>query len=192
MFKNTGIIAFFSIAVLISANASASNNVSYDFVELRFVDTEAGSVDGDGFQLAGSYNIQDNWLIVGGLTSLDFNGADVTLLEAGGGYVWPQNNQFDLFATGSIVRADIDAGPVDDDETGFRLVGGVRTKFSPNFEGRAELNYIDLDDSDTYIELGGDYYVSPQLAIGGTLDVGGDNDSLTIGVRWFFGDRKLR
>lgn len=192
MATKKSINALLLFTLLATANASASNNLSYDFAELRFIDTEAGSVDGDGFEIAGSYNIQDNWLLVGGFTTLDFNSVDVTLLEAGGGYVWPQNNQFDLFATGSIVRADIDAGANDDSDTGFRVVGGIRTRFAPNFEGRAELNYIDIEDSDTFIELGGDYYVSPQFAIGGTLDVGSDNDELTIGVRWFFGDRKLR
>lgn len=181
-----------AFTLLLTYNANASNNLSYDFAELRFIDTEAGSTDGDGLQIGGSYNIQDNWILVGAFTSLDFNSVDVTLLEAGGGYVWPQNNQFDLFATGSIVRANVDVGSNDDSDTGFRIVGGVRTRFAANFEGRAELNYIDVEDSDTFIELGGDYYVSPQFAVGATLDLGGDNDALSVGVRWFFGDRRLR
>lgn len=176
-----------------STQLALASDLSYDFLELRFVDAEFGNVDGDGLQIAGSYNINENWLLIGGFSSLDLDfGLDLTMLEAGGGYVWPQNDQFDLFATGSIVRVDVDAGGGSADETGFRLVGGMRNWFTPQLEGRAELNYLDVDDSDTYIELGGDYHFSPNFAAGVTIDLGGDADAVTIGARWFFGDRRVR
>ncbi|MEM8982091.1 MAG: outer membrane beta-barrel protein [Pseudomonadota bacterium] len=184
-----------TLALAMGAEAALATDVSYDFFELRFIDTEIddANVDGDGFQIGGSYNISGNWLIVGNYTTLDFDGnVDASLLEAGGGYVWPVDPKFDLFTTISIARAEVDAGTFDDNETGFRIVGGIRTKFNAQFEGRAELNYLDIDDSDTLIRLGGDYYFTPQFAGGATIDLGGDNDQITFGIRYFFGDRRVR
>ncbi|MEM1264115.1 MAG: outer membrane beta-barrel protein [Pseudomonadota bacterium] len=184
-----------ALAMVVAGEAALATDVSYDFVELRFIDTEIddANVDGDGFQISGSYNISGNWLIVGGYTSLDFDGpVEGSLLEAGGGYVWPVDPKFDLFSTISIARAEVDVGSFSDDETGFRIVGGIRTKFTDQFEGRAELNYLDIDDSDTLIRLGGDYYFTPQFAGGATIDLGGDNDQITFGIRYFFGDRRVR
>lgn len=163
-----------------------ATDVSYDYAELRFVDAEVESFDGDGLQLGGSYNVSGNWLVVGSIQLLDFDGADLDILKAGGGYVWPIDERFDLFATGSLVR--FDAG---NDENGFEITGGIRSKFNENFEGRASINYSDVVDADTFIQLGGDYYFTPEFAAGATLDLGGDFDSITFGVRWFFGERRV-
>ena len=67
------------------------------------------------------------------------------------------------------------------------LAGGVRGLIIPQLEGRATINYVDLDNSDTYFEVGGDYYFNPVFSAGATLEFGGDTDTLTIGVRWYFG-----
>ncbi|MEL7536268.1 MAG: outer membrane beta-barrel protein [Pseudomonadota bacterium] len=183
------------LAVLGATSHAMATDVSYDFFELRFVDAELddSNADGDGFLIGGSYNVSGNWLIIGSYQTLEFDGdVDLNTLEFGGGYVWPIDPQYDLFATGSIVRAEVDAGTFDDDETGFRIVGGARAKFTSQFEGRAELNYIDVDDSDTFIRLGGDFYFTPEFAGGVTLDVGGDVDAITFGIRYFFGERRVR
>ena len=196
MFKGVSMRAGLAAAALMTAQAAFATDVSYDFFELRFVDTEIddANIDGDGFLIGGSYNISDNWLIIGSYTDIGFDrGVDASFLEAGGGYVFPIDPKFDLFATGSIIRAELD-GPnnIDESETGFRIVGGIRSKFTEQFEGRAELNYVDIDDSDTIIRLGGDFYFTPEFAAGATIDLGGDNDSITFGIRYFFGDRRVR
>ena len=69
------------------AQGNAQPTLKYSFAELRYVDVDNS---GDGFRLAGSYNLQQNWLIVGGLTRLNFgNDVDSTMFEIGAGYVWP-------------------------------------------------------------------------------------------------------
>lgn len=182
------------VCLLGLSTAAAATDVSYDFLELRYIDTEIddANLDGDGIAFAGSYNVQGNWLIVGSFTVLDYDqNVDGSSLSIGGGYVWPVDPRFDLFATASVVRAEVEAGNFDDSETGFALLGGIRSKFNEQIEGRAELSYVDIDDSDVSILLGGDYYFNSQLAAGITLNLSGDNDVLTIGGRWFFGPRRL-
>ena len=70
-----------------SSQQQLSSDLSYSFAELRFVDVDDSG--GDGFRLAGSYELDRQWILVGALTALDFNNnVDSTLLEFGGGYVW--------------------------------------------------------------------------------------------------------
>ncbi len=159
--------------------------LSYSFAELRFVDVDFRG--GDGIRFKGSYELDGNWLIVGGLTSLDFNNSvDSTLLELGGGYVWHYSDDFDLVSTLRLVRSEIDNGGIDADDTGFALTAGARGLLAPQFEIRGSVNHINLDDSDTYLELAGDYYFTEQVSAGASLEFAGDKDAFTIGVRWFF------
>lgn len=176
----TALLSLFAV----SANAS---DLSYNYAELRFVDTEINSVDGDGFRLNGSFELTGNWLLVGGYSTLDFDSADLSSLEIGGGYVHRYNQQMDFVGYAKLVRAEVDVnGGGSDDDTGIALAGGVRGTFAPQFEGRALLNYVNVDETDTYFEVGADYYFNEQFSAGATLEFGGDADSLTIGVRWFF------
>ncbi|MEO0576355.1 MAG: hypothetical protein AAF004_12895 [Pseudomonadota bacterium] len=185
--KIMNLVRFTAIVILAACSVQArATDVSYDFAELRFVDADVEGFDGDGLQLGGSYNVSGNWLVIGSIQLLDFDGADLDILKAGGGYVWSTDERFDLFATGALVR--FDAG---DNENGFEITGGIRSKFNEHFEGRASINYSDVVDADTYVQLGGDYYFTPEFAAGATVDLGGDFDSITFGVRWFFGGRRI-
>ena len=182
-------LSFAAIAAMTGfALTAQAADVKYDYAELRFVDTEIGSVDGDGFKIGGSFRLTEEWFLLGSYSNLDFDfGIDGSLLEFGGGYIYPNSDNVDLVAIAKIIRADIDAGSgVDADETGFGLAGGIRTMFTPQIEGRAFANYVDVDDSDTFLELAGDYHFNEQLSAGISLEVLGDADTLTFGVRWYF------
>ena len=127
--------------------------LDYNYAELRFVDVD--DANGDGFRLNGSFELQNNWLIVGGLTSLDFdNGVDTTLFEIGGGYVWNYSPEWDMVGNLRFVRADVDTRNGSDNENGFAFSAGTRGLLTPQFEMRGSVNYINLDRSDTYLELG--------------------------------------
>ncbi len=159
--------------------------LSYSYAELRFIDVDFRG--GDGIRFNGSYELNSNWLIVGGLTALDFNNnVDSTLVELGAGYVWRYAYDFDLVSTLRLVRSEIDVGGIDAEETGFALSAGVRGLLAPQFEIRGSVNHINLDDSDTYLELAGDYYFTEQVSAGASLEFAGDKDAFTIGARWLF------
>ncbi len=159
--------------------------LSYTYAELRFVDVDSNG--GDGLRFNGSYELENNWLIVGGVTGLDFNNnVDLTTVEVGGGYVWHYTKTFDLVSTLRVIRADIDTPGGGSDDTGFAFSAGARGLLAPQFEIRGSVNHINLDDSDTYLELAGDYYFTERFAAGISLEFAGDTDIFTIGARWFF------
>ena len=182
------LIAAMSIQATAAAQGTqqrSPGDLSYSFAELRFVDVDRNG--GDGFRLAGSYEVDGHWLLVGGVTALDYNGdIDTTLLELGGGYVWDFRSDFDLFATLQLVWAEVDTPFGDDDDTGFAMSAGTRGFLGPNFEVRGSINHINLDNSDTYLQVAGDYYFTDQISAGLSVDFAGDTDSLSIGARWYF------
>ena len=172
-------------AVYAQTTEAPANEFSYTYAELRFVDYDDNG--GDGFRFNGAWDLSNNWLLLGGITSADFSSnVDATIIEVGAGYVWHYRPEWDLIATGEFVRADFDTPGGSADENGFALSGGLRGYLAPEFEIRGSVNYIDLDDSDTYLELAGDYYFTQQFAAGLSLEFAGDSDLFSIGARYFF------
>ncbi len=159
--------------------------LSYDYLELRYVDVDNSG--GDGFSLGGSYRFEGNWLILGDITRLNYdNNIDTTTFELGAGYVWPYRAGWDFHANARIVRTDVSFPSGSADDTGLGLTAGVRGLISEKFEVRGSINHINLDESDTYLELAGDYYFTPNFAAGLSLDLAGDFDTLSLGARWYF------
>jgi len=160
-------------------------NRNYNYAELRFVDVDRNG--GDGIRFNGSFDLGNHWLIVGGVTALDFNSSvDTTALEIGVGYVWPYSDDFDLFSTLRFARAEIDTPAGSFDDNGLAFSAGTRGFLTPEIEIRGSVNHVKFDNSDTYLELAGDYYFTRQFAAGLSLEFAGDTDLITIGARWFF------
>ena len=121
------------------------------------------------------------------MTSLDYNrNVDATWFDIGAGYVWHYTNDWDMTATLRYVNAEFDNSVISVDDDGLAFSGGVRGWLAPRFELRGSVNHITVGDSDTYLELAGDYHFTPQFAAGLSLEFAGDNDVWTIGGRWFF------
>jgi len=164
---------------------SSRPELSYSYGELRYLDTDGG---GDGLRLRGSYALQDNWLIVGGLTSIDLRrNVDVTTIQVGAGYVFDLDSGMDLVGTLEFVNTDVDTPFGGGDDNGFELAAGARGMVTDQLELRAMVHHVNLDNNDTFIEAAGDYYFSDKLSAGASLEFAGDVDIFSIGVRLYFG-----
>ena len=160
-------------------------DLGYSYAELRFVDVD--NRGGDGIRLGVSFDLENNWIIVGGLTALDFNNnVDSTALELGGGYIWHYSKDFDLLTTLRFLRVEIDTPGGSADDNGFAFSAGIRGLLAPQFEVRGSINHINLNNNDTYLELAGDYHFNEQFSAGVSLEFAGDTDTITLGARWFF------
>jgi hypothetical protein len=167
----------------VAQTQNAQGPFSYNIAELRLVDADS---DGDGLALKGSFALDENWLVLGGLRNVDFdNGVDSQLLEIGAGYVWHYRQGLDLIGAIKYLDIDVDTPFGGGDDSGLGLSGGLRAWLSPVFEWRGSINHQSFDDSDTYLELAGDYYLNDQISVGVSLEFAGDLDMLTIGGRWF-------
>lgn len=160
-------------------------NLNYSYAELRFVDVDPNS--GDGIRIKGSFDLGNSWLIVGGVTTLDFgNTVDTTAWELGAGYVWHYTKDWDLVSTLSFVNWEIETPGGTTDDNGFAFSAGARGLLTPEFEIRGSVNHVNFDNSDTFLELAGDYHFSRAFAAGLSVEFAGDLDVITLGARWFF------
>jgi hypothetical protein len=166
------------------AQSAKQPSLSYSFAELRYVDVDNG---GDGFELGGSFQFTGNWFGVASISSLDFsNNVDVNTFEIGAGYIFPLQPDWDIQVNGRIVRSEVDTPVGSVDDTGIGLLGGIRGLIAPQLEVRGNLHYINVDESDVFLEVAGDWYFTPQFAAGLSVEFGGDVDLWTIGARYYF------
>lgn len=188
---STALLAGFAASLLVAGNSMAAE-LRYDYAELRYVDAEidgngGGDLDGDGFEIAGSLEIADNIHLFGSYQTLDFDfGIDTSALELGAGWMTPVAPGADLVARVAYIDSDVDPGV---DDSGLGLSAGFRKLFTAQIEGRAFVNYVDLDESgsDTSFEVAGDYYFNDQFAAGLSFEFGDDVTVIGIGGRYFFG-----
>lgn len=169
-----------------AAFAQESNQpaLSYSFAELRYVDVDNG---GNGFELGGSFQFTANWIGVASLSSLDFGGGvDVTSFEIGAGYVFPLQGNWDMQSNARVIRQEVDTPFGNFNDTGLGLLAGVRGLLMPELEIRGNVHYVNVDESDVFLELAGDWYITPQWAAGLSVEFGGDVDLWTIGARYYF------
>ena len=158
--------------------------LSYSFGEFRFVDVDNG---GNGFELGGSYQFTANWIGVASLSSLDFgNSVDVDIFEIGAGYVFPVRDNWDIQTNARIIRTEVDTRGGSGNDTGIGLLGGVRGLLTPELEIRGNVHYVNVDESDVFLEFAGDWYITPKWVAGLSVEFGGDVDLWTFGARYYF------
>ncbi len=158
--------------------ANHGNGIEYTFGEVRFVDVDGG----DGIEIGGSFRFDKQFYGIASFQDLDGGGVSVELFEFGGGFIYPVNN-IDFVAEASLISADAPGNS----DTGFALTGGLRSYVTPVLEGRVNVRHEDIFDvSDTFIELGGDYFLTTALSIGVTLELASEADRLTFGGRFYF------
>jgi opacity protein-like surface antigen len=188
--KRTTLIAAIAAALVPSLTLA---DLNYSNVEVSFVDVELGQgpfdVDGDGFEIAGSYELNDRLFVFGEWQdqSLDF-GVDGRALELGAGYTHNLSDKLDLVGTLSFVDTELKSGNATIDDDGLALGGGVRGRVNDSVELEAGLKYIDFDNSgsDTGLTFGGRYYFNPSMALGASADFNDNVDTLRLGFRWEF------
>jgi|GEM_PF-1802952 len=169
--------------LLLSATAVAESTIRYNYLEARYVDVEESDVDGDGFSFGGSYLLNKDIYLRGDYQDVDLDGsADAQILELGIGYRYAYQNM-DLI--GEINYVDLD-GDVIETDSGVLLSAGLRTYLLPKLEARASFNYVTVNDNDTYVQLGADYFLTGKLSLGGTVRLGADVDEFTLGARWYY------
>jgi len=165
----------------------AASDLSYDYAQLRHVDLDEGN--GDGLRFGGSHRLGDDWIALGEITSYDLDGnVDRSTLELGGGYVHGLDRNFDLITTLSLIHTEIDRPfPFgDSDDSGIGMSLGTRGMLTPELELRGSVRHVKLDDSDTFLELGGDYHFTERFSAGASTELAGDTDLFTIGARLHF------
>jgi len=166
--------------------------MTYTYIEGAYAhtDTDDGlDIDGDGLDVAGSFALTDTLFLTGGYTSRDFDfGIDLDRYEAGLGGHLPLAPNLDVVGTVSYLHSEEDFAFGDADDDGIGLALGLRGRLTDALELQGGLSYADLDDftDDLALNIGGRYYMTPQLALGAGFEAGDDVSTWTVGLRYEF------
>lgn len=167
---------------------SMAEGLSYSYLEASYVSIDIdGGGEADGFNLAGSYLLGKNVFLAADYSMLDVDGGgELDLGNFGVGLRHGLTGTVDAVASASLVFADVSAGGASDDDTGYRIQGGVRAAL-----GKAELNggiaYRDVfDDGQTIFAVGGLYNFTPNIAAVAGAEFEEDATSFKIGGRYNF------
>lgn len=173
---------------------ATAQDLDYTFVEAAYVNAEMDAgpfdIDGDGLELRGSVLITDTVFLIGEYASYDYDrGVDVTDYSLGAGMRWGLKPELDLVGDIGWLWREIDRPPAPDiDDDGFQLGVGLRARVHDAIEVQAGIRHIDLDDSDTYLTLGGRYYLTDNVAVGLGLRLNDGDTGWSLGIRAEFGN----
>jgi len=186
------------IALTYFLSPAFASDLSYNFVEIGYVDAELDdgvpgfSFDGDGFGIGGSFEVGENWFVAANYSTLGFDfGIDLDQFSVGGGYYFGMSERTDLVATLSYLSAEISAsGFGSDNADGYGVSIGVRSMLTDNVELNGSIGYSDLGDGadGTAFSAGALYSFTDNFALG--FDIGIDEDVTLYGLggRFYFGN----
>ncbi len=185
----TSLIALGLLAALPFA-ASATDGLSYNYVEGGYVNTDTKGGDADGFGVKGSVAVAPNFHVFGDYTAqeTDLGKVDVDQWRLGVGYNHGIAPNTDLLARAAYQKFDPQYGP---DFNGYSAEVGMRTAFTPMFEGYALAGYENYTkkhgidpDGEFYGRVGGLAKFTPNWGLSGEVKLakGGDKE-------WFVGPR---
>jgi hypothetical protein len=166
---------------------------NYTYVELAYDESDykiagGGEIDGDGFTLAGSLELTEEWhaFATYGNADLDF-GIDLDTWALGVGYAYPLRNDVDLYGRLLYVNTEADLpGPGDPDEDGLGLQARVRYRVNNELELEGGIQHFDVGDSDTSLQAAARYYFQDNFSVGVGLTFAGDADGIGVNVRFSF------
>lgn len=169
----------------------ADNNLNYNLIETRYVfdvDRDDLDVGGDGFGLGGSLRLDEVLYVIADYEDLGFSReVDTRLIQGGAGFIFPLQ-QVDMVAEIALLLSDVSVSGNDDTDEGLRISSGARAYLTPKIEGRALINYVNVDYSDTYLTVAADYFLTKNIAFNISVDVMADVERFAFGARFYLGD----
>ena len=171
------------VALAAGTQAIAANGFSYNLAEGSLISGD----NFDGFGVAGSFAFTPDYFGLGSIDAIEGdNGADGSLLSLGGGYHRAINSALDIVATASLKRVKFDGAGSD---MGFGLGVGVRGRLFEKLDLNAGLEYVDIDNSDTTLQVGGRWYFTNAFAAGLDLQDNDFGSTLRFAARYDFAPR---
>ena len=189
MLRSSLVIALIAFSASASAEGFDYNYFSIGYGTMEFDNV---NVDGDGFNVGGSFAINQSYHVFAGYSTADLDaGVDATEFGAGIGWHTSLTDAVDLVAGLSYEYVELDAPAVSGiDDSGFGLGIGLRFAASEMLELNAGIDYVDLSDSgdDTGFSVGGLYDLTDAFSIGLGGSWSDDVSSYTLSGRFYFGE----
>lgn len=199
LIRNTAAITILALAPVLHAEP-----LSYNTIEIDYIDADIDPFSGDGWAIGGSGLIHDKLFLTGRYSDIgtDTSGSDfdVERLSLGiGAFFNPRIEHLSLYGTLTFedVQVDSNVARFDVDESGVGIEAGARFALLPNLEVSAAGRYLDVDgyfDSNLGGRIGLVWDVLPWLGLSLDYDVNdidvngdrGDDERILAGVRLYW------
>lgn len=171
--------------------ATRAQGVEVTNSPFHYTYAEAGLSFGDldGIRVAGSYHLQDEWILLGNFGLLEEGRVDFTFFSAGAGYVYNLREDLDIIGSAELEygRAEVDffGSSASDSEVGLRFRGGARYLLDERFEFFGGGNLRTTFETDFFLDGGALYRINDQFQAFASLEIG-DETQVGIGVRYGF------
>jgi predicted porin len=184
--------------LLAMAGAAHATDLNYDYVEAGYsvIDFDDFNEDLKSVHVNGSFLVADEVYLFAGYSDGQtdrFAGGRLGLTNytLGAGYRFGVGPQTDFNFAAAFERARIEgkgglAFLGSDSENGYSLSVGVRHLVVPEFEVAADVTYVNIDEDDTVLTLGGLWHMTDLVAVGLAYGVGSDAQGFAGWVRFKF------
>lgn len=177
-----------AVVLLAGVAPAMAAGPNYNYVEVAYdnVDIDGGGSI-DGFDVAGSFAINDSFHVTGGYQYLKESPLTLTGLTVAGGYNLDLNETTDLVARLGLARATAKiSGFGSGSDNGFVAQAGVRSMINDSFELNGFVTHVDAGGSETALELGAVYRFANNFGVTGGLAFSDDATTIRIGGRFSF------
>ena len=185
------------LTLLLLAVPTFAADISYNFIEAEYqeIDIDSGflggfDIDGDGYGIGGSFELNENWFIGARYSKADFDfGVDLDQLMLGAGYHVPISDNADFYGMFSFVSAEASVDGFDSiDEDGYAATIGLRGMIGERFELNGSLAYVDFGNGgdSTAFGAGALYNFGDAFAAGFSVGIDDDVTTYGIGFRVYF------
>lgn len=187
---------------IISVGALAGSSVS-NYVEVGYTSQDNDILLGDytGFEMAGSYQLNDDFYLVGEyITTKEDRDLEIMRKGAGVGIVLSADESSAWYTEFSFVNVQFDRDyAASFDQTGFQLGFGYQLEFAENWTVNADVTRLHArevdptfgDYSPTFVTLGGNYAFSDAFSVYGDFEYESDGDRVAFGLRYSFQNCRL-
>lgn len=186
----------FGLSLALLALPAFADDISYNYMELGYQKIDIDDpglgfdVDGDGFGVAGSFEVGESLFVGLSYSQADFDfGIDLDQMAAGLGWHTTLSNNSDFYALLQYVRAEASlSGFPSVDEDGIGATIGVRGMVTDSLELAGSLGYVDLGDAGDGTTFGVQllYSFTENFAAGVFLDIEEDATGYGAGVRFYW------
>ncbi len=189
----------FVIASLLATGVMAAEP-NYNFVQGSLLKAEeitllpGVDVNLEGYAFDFSHELTDQVFGFASYSMLDDKvlgvKVDVSQLQAGLGFRMPLAQNTDVFTSAALVRESYDMSGYgeqeDDSENGYALALGIRSLVADSIELSASYTHQDMDGSDNFITVSGQYFLNKNFSLGLSHVDNDDMDVNSVFVRYNF------
>ncbi len=185
------------IAAAVSSAAATAESPNWTYIDASYVSSDLNDVEPEGFEIRGSYEINNLFFVDGSYTDQDddidtaFGDFDFELsnFDLGVGAKYGLSETTDIYGRLAWQNWDIETDFDDEDENGYSAAAGIRSLVWQGLELNAEAGYIDVGDfidGEFFFEVGGIYNFANGLGLGVSYGEIDDLETWKATIRYSF------